>query len=280
MAELLLLVALGQSVLAGCPPADVAPALHRAADLPDARLTLLRCVRADLRAGAWDAVDTRLTAARRSGATLGRADLTAWRDLLDRLAATRIIDARAWDDAAVLAVSISDGSAWLRTMVNAIAEARRAWRTQDREAFARVMRTADDLRVLADDRQDLEIGRAALIVQATAAGGQYEREEMQLLLEDAHRTEVVWRQALGELHVPVVLAAELEADLWLQTDRYARAAEVYRAVIAEHPGRVQSWLGLASAYRRLGHVQEAAVAETQARTLAPRFRTQDAAAPR
>ena len=280
MPELLLLVALGQSVLAGCPAADVVPALHRTADLPSARLTLLRCVRADLRVGAWDAVDTRLAAARRSGATLARPDLSAWRALVDRLSATRVIDARAWDDAAVLAVAISDESAWLRMMVNAIAEARRAWRSQDREAFGRVVRVADELRVLADDRQDVEIRRAALLVQAAAAGGQYEREEMQLLLEDAHRTEVALRDAFGELHVPVVLAAELEADLWLQTDRYARAADAYRAVIAEHPGRVQSWLGLAAAYRRLGHVREADIAEAQARELAPRFSTPDRAAPR
>jgi cytochrome c-type biogenesis protein CcmH/NrfG len=103
---------------------------------------------------------------------------------------------------------------------------------------------------------------------------------MLLLLEQAHRTEVVLRDALGELYVPVVLAAELEADLWLQTDRYARAAEVYRAVIADHPDRVQSWLGLAAAYRRLGHLREADVAEAQALTIAPLFRTSRPAAPR
>ncbi len=279
MPELLLLAVLGQSVLAGCPAPGVVPTLRGAADLPAARLTLLRCVRADLRAGEWDAADARLSAARLAGATLTPPDAAIWRDLVDRLTGTRVIDARAWDDAPSLTATMSAGS-WVRAMVAAIAEARRAWRTQDAAAFARVMKVADNLRAEAQVRQDPEIGRAAQIVQAAAAGGQYERDEMQLLLEQAHRAEVALRDALGELHVPVVLAAELEADLWLQTDRYARAAEVYRAVIADHPARVQSWLGLADAYRRLGHVREADMAEAQARELAPLFRTRRPAAPR
>jgi tetratricopeptide (TPR) repeat protein len=279
VSELLLLVVLGQSVLAGCPAPDVAPTLRGAPDLPAARLTLLRCVRADLRVGEWDAADARLSAARRTGATLAASDAAAWRDLVDRLTGTRVIDARAWDEAPSLTSTMSQGS-WLGTMVTAIAEARRAWGMQDANAFARVLAVAEDLQAQAVARRDQEITRAAQLVQAAAAGGQYERDEMQLLLEQAYRTEVALHDALGELYVPVVLAAELEADLWLQTDRYARAAEVYRAVIADYPDRVQSWLGLADAYRRLGHLAEADVAEAQALTIAPRFRTSRPAAPR
>ena len=229
--------------------------------------------------GEWDVADARLSAARQSGAMLAAPDAAAWRDLVDRLTGTRVLDARAWDEASSLTASMSD-SGWVRSTVNAIAEARRAWATQDAAAFARVLQVADDLQARAEAQPDREIARAAQLVQAAAAGGQYERDEMQLLLGEAHRTEVALREALGELYVPVVIAAELEADLWLQTDRYVRAAEVYRAVIAEHPARVQSWLGLADAYRRLGHAREADVAETQARAIAPGFRTMSRAAPR
>ena len=103
------------------------------------------------------------------------------------------------------------------------------------------------------------------------AGGQYERDEMQLLLDEADATETALRATLGDAYVPVVIARELEADLLLQTDRYAAAAAAYEAVIATHPWRVQPWLGLAEARRRLGHDEQAARCLEIAAAMAPGF---------
>lgn len=248
--------------------------LRGSSDLPTARLTLLRCVRADLQQGRWAAVDARLAAARGAGEVLPTAEGEAWRDLVDRLTGTRIIDARAWAAAPTLAAPLapSSSSSWLHQMVTAVAGARLAWRAQDASAFDRLLSVARQLRQLGQRRDDPEIARAGLLVQAAVAGGQYERDEMQLLLEDAGRIERTLADALGERFVPIVLAAELEADLLLQTDRYAAAAERYREVIARHPARVQSWLGLAEAYGRLGYSAEAAEARATATRLAPAFR--------
>ena len=107
---------------------------------------------------------------------------------------------------------------------------------------------------------------ARLLVQGAIAGAQYERDEMQLLLEAAHDLEM--RLLAGdELRAPVVLAAELEADLLRVTDRYAAASERYRDLLVEWPRRVQSRIGLADAYRRLGFAREAEETLAQARAL-------------
>lgn len=264
MTAWLLTLMLGQPVLAGCPPPEVSPTLRGSADVEAARLALLRCVRADLQAQDWTQADRRLSSARRAGDTLTTVERAQWRMLVDELTATRVIDAHAWDEAPALTASMTDASAWLRDTVNAIADARRAWRSQDLDTFDRVLRVASSLQALAAESGDPRIERAARLVQAAAAGGQYERDEMQLLLEEAHRSEARQRAALGEQYVPVVIAAELEADLWLQTDRYARAAEMYRQVLAQHPARVQSWRGLAESYRRLGHEEAADDADRRA----------------
>jgi hypothetical protein len=272
---LLLLATLAQPVVPGCPSADTVPAVLRAEEAPPARLTLVRCVRGDLRLGRWRDVDQRLESARRALPAMVPSARPTWQGLVDRLTATRIVDARAWSQADVLAAPLAGTSPWLHSLVTALAEARTAWATQDAATFGRVLRVAQALRSRGRASNDDEVNRAGLLVQAAVAGGQYERDEMQLLLEDAVRLEAGLEAAEGELFVPVVLARELEADLWLQTNRYLQAAEVYRAVIARHPSRVQSWRGLADAYRRLGHVAEADVAEAQTRRLAPEFRFQE-----
>ena len=271
MTSILLTGWLLQPTVAMCPSAADAPVLRTTADLPSAWLTLLRCTRESLRLGDWAAVDTRLAVARRAGLALTPSDADSWYDLVDRLTATRIVDAHAWHGAETLAAPISPAREWLRTMVAAVSRARLAWQTQDREMFAHVLADARALRALGAAQGDVDLTRAALIVQAAAAGGQYERDEMHLLLEAAHQHEQSLRDAFGEEYVPVVIARELEADLWLQTDRYARAADVYRAVIAAHPGRPHPWMGLAAAYRRLGHVAEAEASATEARRLSPGF---------
>jgi tetratricopeptide (TPR) repeat protein len=263
---------LAQPAAPGCPAPDTVPAVRRAEEAVPARLTLVRCVRTDLRAGRWREVDLRLESARRAVLAMIPPERPTWQGLVNRLTATRIVDARAWAQADVLAAPMAATSPELHAMITALAEARIAWGTQDAAAFARLLRVAQTLRNSGRAAGDDEVSRAGLLVQAAVAGGQYERDEMQLLVEDARRLELTLAATAGELFVPIVLARELEADLWLQTDRYLQAAEAYRAVIADHPARVQSWLGLAQAYRRLGHAAEAAVAEAEARRLAPGFR--------
>lgn len=254
-----------------CPAPDAEPVLRMAADLPSAQLTLLRCTREELRRGDWASVDMRLAAARQAGPALSPADAESWRELVDRLTATRVVDAHAWRAAESLTAPIASSRQWLRNAVVALADARLAWRTQDRGTFARVLAEAHALRALGRSLHDIDISRAALLVQAAAAGGQYERDEMQMLLEAAHQHEMSMRNALGESYVPVVIAMELEADLWLQTDRYARAADVYRVVVTAHPGRPHGWIGLSKAYRRLGHDAEAVASDREARRLSPDF---------
>lgn len=255
--------------LPGCPLPDASPVLRTSLDLASARLTLLRCAREDLRRGAWGAADTRLAAAADAADALPRQDADAWRELVDRLRATRVVDAHAWALAPSLTAEIS--VPWLRDLVRHVADARLAWRDQDAPTFERLSRAARTMHERAERTGDVELARTALLVQGSVAGGQYERDEMQLVLDSARRLEQDMADALGELFVPVIVAQELEADLWLQTDRYARAAEVYRAVLARHPSRVQSWLGLAEAYRRLGYADQVREAEAVARRLAPTF---------
>ena len=107
---------------------------------------------------------------------------------------------------------------------------------------------------------------ARLLVQAAMAGAQYERDEMQLLLDAAHDLE---RRLMAddEFRWPVILARELEGDLLLTTDRPAAASERYRDLLVEWPRRVQSRIGLAAAYRRQGFVREADETLAQARAL-------------
>ncbi len=261
-----------------CPPPDQPPLTASRGE--DARVLLRQCVRGELRRGAWDEADRRIRAAREAyvsglssagrGAT-GSGAREAWHDLLDRLTATRIVDARAWTRAPELAGPLRERTPWLASMVTGLATARLAWRTQDAAAFDRVLETARALAAQGEASGDLEIVRAARLVQAAVAGGQYERDEMQLLLDEADATETALRHTLGDAYVPVVIARELEADLLLQTDRYAAAVTAYEAVIAAHPWRVQPWLGLAAAHERLGHSAEAARCREVAAAIAPGF---------
>lgn len=277
-AALTLLGASPQPALEPCAAtAVVAPTPPR---LPEASRALRDCVRRDLRRGAWTQADRRLVAARAATSTLPGAYAEAWTGLVDRLVATRIVDAHAWDRAVGLAARLELRTPWLVTMVRGVSTARQAWATQDAAAFARAL---DDARALArrgDEADDLEIRRAARLVQAAVAGGQYERDEMQLLLDEARATEAALQATLGDAYVPVVIARELEADLWLQTDRFAAAAAAYKDVIAAHPWRVQPWLGLAEAYRRLGYTREAAQCLTDARAMAPDFTFESGEPPR
>lgn len=240
--------------------------------LPSSSLpALVEEVRDALRVGAWAEADRRLAAGRATAAALPAAEAALWFGALDRLTITRLVDARAWSRADELVAPVLASTPWLATMGEGFAVARAAWATQDAPAFARALGLARDLATQGARADDLEIVRAARIVQAAVAGGQYERDEMQLLLDEARATETALRATIGEAYLPVVIARELEADLLLQSDRYAAAASLYREVVGEHPGRVQPWLGLAEAYQRLGFDSEAAECLAAARQLAPGF---------
>ena len=209
----------------------------------------------------------RLAAARQAGALLGDAERRAWQALVVRLDATRLVDTGRWAALATSVVPLEEALPWVGPLVRGVAAARASWAQQDATLQARARRELDRLADLARQAGPLsEEERARLLVQGAMAGAQYERDEMQLLLDAAHDLEL--RLLAGdELRVPVVLAWEVEADLLRVTDRYAAASERYRDLLVEWPRRVQARIGLADAYRRLGYAREADETLAQARAL-------------
>jgi hypothetical protein len=100
---------------------------------------------------------------------------------------------------------------------------------------------------------------ARLVLQAAAAAAQSERDEMRLYIESATQMEVVQRAA-GQRGAPLVSAAEVAGDLWLQVSRYEDARAAYTAA-AEHVGFTPRILsGLARAARRLSDMAAACAA--------------------
>ena len=235
--------------------------------LPTTRATLARCVREDLDAGRWRSAADRLVRAQQAGALLPEADRRAWQALVARLDATRQVDGGQWTALVDAVIAHEEALPWVGPLVRGVAAARASWSRQDAALQARAraeLVRLDRLARTAGALSDAELAR--LLVQGAIAGAQYERDEMQLLLEAAHDLEM--RLVAGdELQVPVVLATELEADLLRLTDRYAAASERYRDLLVEWPLRVQSRVGLADAYRRLGSAREAEAALAEARDL-------------
>ncbi len=257
----------GLAPLSGCPVPAAEPRLLPIDLLPDAQLRLVRCVQRDLDEGRWRDADARLTTARRAGLVLDPGDRDAWDALILRSDATRLVDGAQWSTLASVALPRESVLPWVGPLVRGVAAARASWARQDTGLQAQARAELDRLTHLARAAGPVsEAERARLIVQGTMAGAQYERDEMQMLLDAAHDLER--RLNAGEERLaPVVLAREVEADLLLTTDRYAAAVERYRDVIAEWPRRVQARRGLAEAYRRLGHTHEAEETIAQARAL-------------
>lgn len=255
------------TVTAGCAHADAEPRVTPAAMLPSARLTLARCVRRDLDEGRWREADARLATARRAGALLRDVDRLAWWALVVRLEATRQVDTGQWPTVMGMVLPNEDVLPWVGPLVRGVAAARASWAQQDAALQARARTELVRLDALARQAGPLSAEEhARLLVQGAMAGAQYERDEMQLLLDAAHDLEL--RLMSGDqLQSPVVLAWELEADLLRLTDRYAAASERYRDLLVEWPRRVQSRIALSEAYRRLGFVREADETLAQARAL-------------
>lgn len=256
----------GATAAACVNPAD-SPHPTPAAYLSVARLTIARCVLADLDGGRFRDADDRLAAARTAATQLSGADRLAWQALVVRLDATRHADEGRWPDLTTLVLPDEAALPWAGPLVRGVAAARASWSRQDAalQALARAqLRRLEALAAQAGPVSEAE--RARLVVQGAMAGAQYEREEMQLLLDAAHDLEVRLSGA-DELRTPIVLAWEIEADLLRVTDRYAAAGERYRDVLVEWPRRVQSRVGLALAYEKLGYAREAAEARAQALAL-------------
>jgi hypothetical protein len=270
-------VALAGALLAGvvpaahvessCPAPDAPPRVVPVSDVTVARLTLARCVQADLDGGRWRDAAERLDRARQAAALLREADRLPWQVLVVRLEATRHVDAGQWTALVDVVIPQEDVVPWVGPLVRGVAAARSSWALQDASLQRRARAELVQLERLARTAgTQSEAERARLMVQGAIAGAQYERDEMQLLLEAAHDLETRL-QTGDELRPPVVLAVELEADLLRITDRYAAASQRYRDLLTQWPRRVQSRIGLAGAYRRLGFIREADETLAQARDL-------------
>jgi hypothetical protein len=236
-------------------------------DVSAARMTLATCVRRDLDEGRWGDAASRIARAQEAGEVLRDRERRPWQALVVRLDATRRVDAGHWSALVDTVLPQEEALPWAGPLVRGVAAARASWARQEpalqdmaraeRVRLERLARTAGPL-------SEAELAR--LLVQGAIAGAQYEREEMELLLEAAHDLEV--RLLAGdESHAPIIRARELEADLLRVTDRYAAAVQRYRDVLVEWPRRVQSRIGLADAYRRLGLISEAEDTLAQARAL-------------
>ena len=91
---------------------------------------------------------------------------------------------------------------------------------------------------------------ARLTLQAAAAAAQSERDEMRLYLESAVRMEIVQRAA-GLPGAPLVPAAEIAGDLWLQVHRYEEARRAYADAADRFGPSFRTHAGSARAARSL-----------------------------
>lgn len=250
-----------------CPMPEAALHVTPVSRLDVARLTLVRCTLADLDRGRWRDAERRLGVAAMVSISVDARRQVEWQALVARLEARRRMDGQQWASLVSDVVPFEQALPWVGPLVRGVAAARSSWAQQDAALHTAARRELDRLAALAARAGVVsEEEHARLIVQGALAGAQYERDEMQLLL-DAARDLQQRLTADDELRPPVLLPRELEADLLQATDRYAFASERYREVLAESPGRVQSRLGLALAYRRLGYGREAEETLAQARAL-------------
>jgi hypothetical protein len=116
------------------------------------------------------------------------------------------------------------------------------------DALAPVRKSIAELGALAKGQPgEAEIAR--LVLQAAAAAAQSERDEMRLYLDSATQMESL-QDAVGQPGAPLVAAAEVAGDLWLQVHRYDEARAAYAAA-AERIGFTPRILyGLARTARR------------------------------
>ncbi len=73
---------------------------------------------------------------------------------------------------------------------------------------------------------------ARLMLQAAAAAAQSERDEMALYLDHAERMDGLLRAA-AQPAAPVLSAAEVSGELWLQVHRYDEARRAFEKAVAQ-----------------------------------------------
>lgn len=97
---------------------------------------------------------------------------------------------------------------------------------------------------------------ARLMLHAAAAAAQSEREEMRLYVESATQMESL-QQTAGLGGAPLVSAAELSGELWLQVHRYEDARRAYEQAAERAGSSLRILAGLARAARRLNDMPAA-----------------------
>jgi hypothetical protein len=100
---------------------------------------------------------------------------------------------------------------------------------------------------------------ARLTLHAATAAAQSERDEMRLYLEAAARMEALQRAA-GEPGAPLVSAAEIAGELWLQVHRYEEARRAYLEASEQVGTTPRILAGLARVAARLNDTASACVA--------------------
>jgi hypothetical protein len=149
------------------------------------------------------------------------------------------------------AASRGDPNAQIAALyIRGLIDAREAFREGGpRDALAPVREAIAALQAIANGRPGAaEIAR--LTLHAAAAAAQSERDEMSLYLETAVRMESLQRMA-GLPGAPLVTAAEVSGDLWLQVHRYDDARRAYREAAARTGSTLRTLSGLARTARRL-----------------------------
>ncbi len=157
------------------------------------------------------------------------------------------------------AASRGDPNAQIGAMyIRGLIDAREAFREGGPpDALVPVREAIASLQAIARGRPSAaEIAR--LTLQAAAAAAQSERDEMSLYLETALEMESLQRMA-GLPGAPLVSAAEVAGDLWLQVHRYDDAHRAYTEAAARAGSTLRILSGLARAARRLDDTAGACV---------------------
>jgi hypothetical protein len=126
------------------------------------------------------------------------------------------------------------------------------------EALAPVREAIASLEAIAKGRPGTA-AIARMVLQAAAAAAQSERDETRLYLESALQMEALQRAA-GQPGAPLVSAAEVAGDLWLQVHRYDDARRAYREAAGQLGFTARVLAGLARSSRRLNDTDAACTA--------------------
>ena len=126
------------------------------------------------------------------------------------------------------------------------------------EALAPVREAIASLEAIAKGRPGTA-AIARMVLQAAAAAAQSERDETRLYLDSALQMEALQRAA-GQPGAPLVSAAEVAGDLWLQVHRYDDARRAYREAAGHRGFTARILAGLARSSRRLDDTAAACTA--------------------